>query len=465
MMKQLNKENGYALIVVMLLVVLILGFFATFLVGSLNHVSQEKTIDTSNQSVAAAEMGVLYYTASFEKELELELLEIQKEVNERLEVLKQCNTCNFEEDLKKLNMEKKEDFKNAVVQKVMGLNLPEEAEDDLKRVISVDGDMAYTIESANAEVTLDNKKIRVDLQLEGRANQGETGSEKILDVFFNIAIPDSFLTKSTQIIYDDIYKNPPKMTCTEFLNSKKYLGEGIVPYYECTLGDTKKLATLLSDIKAYPHNLNPKDFLVYTDKYLTNVCDPNGNSKKEENSNCNSKDFEGISIMVYGDEDTVTKNMNGLEDIKIYIDGQLSVKNLNNTSNAVLVLKELVVDNNSQNIENSTIVILGLDEAAKLAELKVDNNITLKTNSKFCLDADRIIQSDIKTFESKININEGSSLYYYTSPSSNKNYFLTNPRAKKITDYSEFLSLCNVSVNGSPIANDIDPGFDFEVEY
>lgn len=464
-MKHLNNERGYALVIVMLLVVLFLGFFATFLAGSLNHVSQERTVDTSNQSVAAAEMGVLYYTASFEKELELELLEIQKEVNERLEILKQCDTCNFEGDLKKLNIEKKEDFKNAVVQKVMDLNLPEEAEDDFKRVISVDGGTSYTIESATAEVASDNTKIRVDLQLEGIAKQGETKSQKILDVFFNILVPDSFLTKSTQIIYDDIYKNPPTISCTEFLSAKKYLEEGIVPYYECTLGNDKKLADLLTDIKAYPHNLNPQDFLVYTDEYLENVCDPNGNSKKEENANCNSKDFEGISIMVYGEEDTVTKNMNGLEDIKIYIDGQLSVKNLNNTSNAVLVLKELVVDNNSQNIENSTIVVLGLDDASSLAELKVDNNITLKTNAKFCLDADRIIQSDIKTFESKININDGSWLYYYTSPSSDKKYFLTNPRAEKITDYSKFLSLCNVSVNGSPIANDIDPGFDFEVEY
>ncbi|MFP3323717.1 hypothetical protein R0K05_11535 [Planococcus sp. SIMBA_160] len=464
-MNHFNNERGYALVIVMLLVVLFLGFFATFLAGSLNHVTQERTVDTSNQSVAAAEMGVLYYTANFEKELELELLEIQQEVNERLEILKKCKTCNFEEDLKKLNIEKKEEYKNAVVQKVMDLNLPEGAEDNFKREISVDGDTAYTIESASAEIASDNTKIRVELQLEGIAKQGDAESEKILDVFFNIIVPDSFLTKSTQIIYDDIYKTPPTISCAEFLNTKKYLGEGIVPYYECTLGDNKKLAGLLVEIKAHPHNLNPQDFLVYTDKYLENVCDPNGNSKKEENANCNSKDFEGISIMVYGEEDTVTKNMNGLEDIKIYIDGQLSVKNLNNTSNAVLVLKELVVDNNSQNIENSTIVVLGLDEASSLAELKVDNNITLKTNAKFCLDADRIIQSDIKTFESKININEGSWLYYYTSPSSNKGHFLTNPRAKKITDYSEFLSLCNVSVNGSPTANDIDPGFDFEVEY
>lgn len=464
-MKQFKNEQGYALVVVLLLVVLFLGFFATFLAGSLNHITQERTVDTSNQSVAAAEMGVLYYTASFEKELELELLEIQKEINERLEILKQCETCNFEEDLRQLNIEKKEDFKEAVVKKVDDLNLPEGSEDDFKRVVSVDGETAYTIESATAEVATDNTEIRVDLKLEGVAKQGEAEAEKILDVFFNINVPDSFLTKSTQIIYDDIYKNPPAISCAEFLSAKKYDAEGIEPYYECNLGENEKLADFLTDLKGYPHNLNPQDFLVYTDKYLENVCDPNGNSKKEENANCNSKDFEGISIMVYGEEDTVTKNMNGLEDIKIYVDGQLSVQNLNNTSNAVLVLKELVVDNNSQNIENSTIVVLGLDDASALAELKVDNNITLKTNAKFCLDADRIIQDDIETFENKITINDGSVLYYYTSPSSNKNYFLSNPRAKKITNYSEFLSLCNVSVNGSPIANEIDPGFDFEVEY
>lgn len=459
-MKKLENENGYALLVVLLVVVLSLGFSATFLKGSLNHATQERTVDTSNQSVAAAEMGVLYYTASFEKELELELLEIQKEINERLDVLKQCNTCNFALEVEALNKQKVGQYTTVVLKKVEELK---SGGDYYKRAASVDGKMAYTVESAEAEIAADKKSIKIVIGLSGIAEQGQANSESTLSVAFQVAIPESFLTKSTQLIYDDIYKNPPAISCADFLSTKKYEEEGVEPFYECSLGANEKLAELLTKIKGYPHNLSPQDFMVYTDDYLENVCDPNGNANKTETSNCNSKDFEGISVIVFGSEETVTKNMNGLENVKIYINGQLTVQNLNNTSNAVLVLKELNVLNNSQNIENSTIVVLGFDEATKLAELKVDNNITLKTNAKFCLDTDRILEKDIVDFGNQITINEGSSLIYYTSKG--KSYFQTKQHVTKITDYTDFLSLCNVSVNGSPTANNIDPEFDFEVEY
>ena len=322
--------------------------------------------------------------------------------------------------------------------------------------------MAYTVESSKA-VIVDAKNIEVEIKLKGVSEQGEANADNTLAVIFRVAVPESFLTKSTQLIYDDIYKNPPAISCADFLSTKKYQEEGVEPFYECSLGANEKLADLLRKIKGHPHNLAPEDFMVYTDNYLENVCDPNGNANKAESSNCNAKDFEGISVIVFGSEETVTKNMNGLENVKIYINGQLTVQNLNNTSNAVLVLKELNVLNNSQNIENSTIVVLGFDDATKLAELKVDNNITLKTNAKFCLDADRIIESNIVDFGKQISINEGSSLIYYTSQG--KTYFPAKQHVTRITDYTDFLSLCNVSVNGSPTANNIDPGFDFEVEY
>lgn len=455
----LKNEKGYALLVVLLVVVLFLGFSAIFLMGSLNHAAQERTVDTSNQSVAAAEMGVLYYTASFEKELELELLAIQKEINEKLDMLKQCATCNFEAEVQALNGQKVSEYKATVFKKVEDLNGDA---DYYRRDASVDGRMAYTVESAQA-TAIGTNSIEVEIKLRGFSEQGEANAENTLAVIFRVAVPETFLTKSTQLIYDDIYKSPPSISCAEFLSTKKYDEEGVEPFYECSLGANEKLADLLVTIKGPTHNLAPKDFMVYTDNYLGNVCDPNGNLNNAETSNCNSKDFEGISVIVYGSEETVTRNMNGLENVKIYINGQLTVQNLNNTSNAVLVLKELNVLNNSQNIENSTIVVLGFDDSTRLAELKVDNNITLKTNAKFCLDADRIIETDIINFGNQITINEGSSLIYYTS--TGKTYFQTKQHVTKITNYTDFLSLCNVSVNGSPTANNIDPGFDFEVEY
>lgn len=459
-MKMLKNEKGYALLVVLLVVVLFLGFSATFLKGSLNHAAQERTVDTSNQSVAAAEMGVLYYTASFEKELELELLEIQKDINEKLDILKQCNGCNFTTEVQALNEQKVAEYTAVILKKVQDLNGDS---DYYKRDASVDGRMNYTVESAQATSLSAVSNIDVEINLKGVSEQGEANADNVLTVQFSVAVPESFLTKSTQLIYDDVYKNPPGISCADFLSAEKYDDEGVDPLYECSLGADQKLADFLDDIKGYPHNLAPADFMVYTNNYLKNVCDPSGNIRNAETSNCNSKDFDGISVTVYGSEETVTKNMNGLENVKIYITGQLTVQNLNNTSNAVSVLKELNVLNNSQNIENSTIVVLGFDDASRQAELKIGNNITLKTNSKFCLDADRISESDIVRFGEQIDINDGSSLIYFTAQG--KTFFQNKQHVTKITNYTDFLSLCNVSVNGSPIANNIDPGFEFEVEY
>lgn len=459
-MKHLNNERGYALVIVMLLVVLFLGFFATFLAGSMNHAAQERTVDTSNQSVAAAEMGVLYYTASFEKELELELKKIQMEVDEELNYLKSnCNSCDFENELKEINSDKKQHYQQAVIKKVEALNLPEGTTDNFKRTISLDGDTAYTIESAVAEVAGDNTKIKVELKLKGLAKQGESEEEQMLDVLFNVVIPDSFLTKSTQIIYDDIYKNPPNISCNDFLSSKHYLQ--VEPYYECELGDNQSLATLTATIND-TYNLNLKDFIVYTDNYAQNVC---GN----DNGQCTKADFKGVSVMVHGSDDTDVKNTNNLNNIKIYVDGKFTLKNMNSSSSNVIVVKSFELTHNAHGISNTTIVVLGYDDINQLAELKVKtngnggNSIELASNSKFCLDADRIIESDITNFGDQITIGDGNLLIYHTSK--NKNYFIGKENVKKITDYSEFLSLCNVSVNGSPIANDIDPGFGFEVEY
>src|SRR5690606_27412387 len=98
------------------------------------------------------------------------------------------------------------------------------------------------------------------------------------------------------------------------------------------LSDNQKLSDLIDKItKTY--GLNPADFRVFTDKYLENVCNPSGNS-----TNCNTKDFQGISVVV-NSEDPTTANMNNLSNIKLYVSGKLIVDgNLNNADRNVLVL-------------------------------------------------------------------------------------------------------------------------------
>ena len=60
-MNHLRSNRGYALLLVLLLIVLFVGVAATVSTASLSHSSQEKIVDTNNQNVAVAEMGIKLY--------------------------------------------------------------------------------------------------------------------------------------------------------------------------------------------------------------------------------------------------------------------------------------------------------------------------------------------------------------------------------------------------------------------
>ena len=59
-MKTLSNQRGYALLIVLLTIIIFLSVSAVIISASLNHVTQEKTVDMKNQAVVAAEMGTKY---------------------------------------------------------------------------------------------------------------------------------------------------------------------------------------------------------------------------------------------------------------------------------------------------------------------------------------------------------------------------------------------------------------------
>jgi len=61
-MKTLSNQRGYALLIVLLTIIIFLSVSAVIISASLNHVTQEKTVDMKNQAVVAAEMGTKYYS-------------------------------------------------------------------------------------------------------------------------------------------------------------------------------------------------------------------------------------------------------------------------------------------------------------------------------------------------------------------------------------------------------------------
>ncbi|REB08553.1 hypothetical protein DVB69_05290 [Sporosarcina sp. BI001-red] len=64
-MGRISNDRGYALILVLLLIVLITSMGAVFMRGAISNAKQEKRTDNNHLSVVAAEMGADYYVVSF----------------------------------------------------------------------------------------------------------------------------------------------------------------------------------------------------------------------------------------------------------------------------------------------------------------------------------------------------------------------------------------------------------------
>jgi len=67
-MNMRKNEQGYALLIVLFLVVFIMSVSAVFMRGAISNAKQEQIVDTNNLSVVAAEMGVDYYKTALSNE-------------------------------------------------------------------------------------------------------------------------------------------------------------------------------------------------------------------------------------------------------------------------------------------------------------------------------------------------------------------------------------------------------------
>ena len=82
-MRQSEDEQGYALIIVLFVVVFITIMTAVFMRGALSNAKQEIRVDENNLVVVAAESGVDYYTFELKKAFNKD--DLQKIVNQEVE--------------------------------------------------------------------------------------------------------------------------------------------------------------------------------------------------------------------------------------------------------------------------------------------------------------------------------------------------------------------------------------------
>ena len=500
-MKGSKNEKGYALIVVLLIIVLFLGLTATFMAGSLNHAKQERVVDTGNQAVAAAEMGTIYYSADFERELKLLKEEMQQETQLKLNELIGCielplgALCDSESERtsweEKIDREMKAMYVERILQKSIELDalklasekIPFEGEQVLYHVKSASAKKLNTAQNdINNSADKDVKWVEIILNVEGQS----IDNQKELAAIFQVEIPVSFLnnietrkintnfiTEDEDLTYAKVFSvTPPTISCEELVAAVK--NNTAVAPYECK---ARADATLKSFLDSLDGNMDPKDFRVFTDNYTNFVCE----------KNCNNTDFKGINIVVNENDVGAPNNMNNLVNANLFISGKLSVGNniINlgkNGEKQTIVVKELDVNVNLKNMYNTNFLVLGYQDKSKKAQIDWKNHIEVSNHSNFCIDIDRIDTNDLARLENEISFSNSGHLIYYTDFPEKKfvlkdkkgltDLEMTNIYVTRASDYSTFLENCGISMKESKIVpidvsvpEPIGSGFGLEVEY
>lgn len=501
-----KNQEGYALLIVLLMVVLFLGLSATFMAGSLNHTKQEQTVDITNQSVASAEMGVRYYSADFQREINLVKSEIIEMTQNQLKLIVECFKsgdlrCNEPEELKKMEEQIDEDMKEQYILQI--ITKVEDLEDlkNIQKSPFPGEDVHYAIVRTSVkQLNAENKDIslidttdktvnwlKVELELEGDSK----GITKYLTGIFTVEVPETFLSEDESLTietttvnnstlkYEDIFsKEWPEMECSK-LKEKIESGETPLPK-ECLLGSNMSADTFVKLL--IDNDLDPKDFKVFTSNYKTDVC----------KNSCNNMSFSGIAIVVKGSDDILkdveATNSNSLNNINLIVDGHFEVKNMNSlgkkSNPQTLIFRELTVTSNvqGQGITNTNLVILGKDFPTKDSRMDFRKNITIGDNGRICFDLDKILPHDIDDLSKNVkfsNNNTTGQIIYY----SKTNEFVlkdgayqddkrTLPYVTGYNKYTDFLSSCGIDVTKVvtstteiPYAHVVDPIFGIEVEY
>lgn len=516
-MKQVKNQQGYALLIVLLMVVLFLGLSATFMAGSLSNAKQEQTVDATNQAVASAEMGVKYHSADFQREIMNIKTEIITLTNNELKGLVECfkdgnSNCDSQEKIdvlqNEIDLEMKKKYIERIYHKVNSLkdveNTPFLSEDVHYKVIEtkiVDIDAAGNdiTQSPGSPMYEKISSLEIELSLIGTSSN----ITKELVGIFKIDVPDTFLSTENKLTvktvlvkeglsYSDItFNKSPEKSCESLKND---IISGVSPLsFNCELEPGKQVADFSNWLKN--NGANPNDFTVYVDSFTGNLCGGN--------KNCNSIEAEmnGINVVINGDDqgeiDDI-KNMNNLVNANFIFDGHLKIEQFQNAGeledspeeekSQTIITKELTVTKqmHGQGLENTNLLILGNPGDPAIADgiMNFMGKATIGDKGQVCFDMDRI---DKKYWDDlRINVefkgeNSTGQIIYYT-----KNYvgneFMLPARGDLNEEqrtklyvygtkvYSDFLSSCGVKVTVNDITNipvpyALDPSFELDVDY
>jgi len=348
-MKYAKNNEGYALLLVLFLVVFFVGLSAVFVTASFNNSKQEQTVDVRNQSIIAAEMGVKY------------------------------NLNKLSNKIKVLNQEYKNFMNtsfNSLIDRATAVTTANDNNQPLPEGMSTDEcSIYYSSHHINTWIECETNEIEkagldVHIAKINTLYRGLVTQQQMIDVNTTFQLlpntVDLVFNQTTRSIEIPLAIKGQQFTTEKILNAKLVI---TIPNHTSESNDVV-IKTILSDEDAvdlvftHPNDnadncpSESKEFFEgvckYTgsnlESYLAGLPDPSKVSIKiddlcdavHDKNKCNLNNLVGSGGAIYitpSNQSLNVDNLNNLQDISMYVDGELIIKNSNSADNNTIVAR------------------------------------------------------------------------------------------------------------------------------
>lgn len=459
--KYIAREKGYALLIVLLLIVFITILTAVFLRGSLSNAKQENIVDDSHLTVVAAEAGVEFYKTQYTNEYYDHLQELnnfaEMEIQKQFDIIKNDKknsnkTVDYDE-VRKLTAKKLFKIMEAIrLEKDPSFILGEKKQFDFTldkyNKETNNYDEYITTNSQNIIIGLINEDFTIEVSGSVLGKNLENGKTKLL-TFEQAFIVPSFEKGATE-------GTPGSGGGSGNLGEWKYPQSVQVP--QC------------SNIKEIKNKncLAKKDFDKIREIENSTIYFPNGYTY----STGQNFDVEDSWIYVNGDFNTGNGHLY-IDDTDFRIDGSLLLSNKLDLEDSNLVVKKSAVIKNDIDIEESymfiggnltaenhfnaddsnNLIVIGNFIANKKFELDetslyVGGNLTLKGHKTELEDGSKVCVAGNLTIENKVSEISSSSNIFYKGTLSYPGT-VVHERIQQLTN-QQFSEICPYVSNQNP---------------
>lgn len=434
-MRNIHNQKGYALLIVMLTVIIFLSLSSIVFTSTLNNAKQEQTVNISNQSVVAAEMGIQQISSDLKNQIKVIEDRIRSEYPNFDDCKAKnncfCNMVNLDTSIKDKNVivgnlnicyvSKIDQLINSTNEKYLvdqvilndppkifyNLTLP------IKRTVNGDwNSMLFEVEGTNLipdSAIEKSSTLRAEMKV-GKISLGmiSTGVESITNV--NQALDTT-----------KIFRNLPTKKCK---NLTRLEVNNSVDRIECLVEKGEKYSSLVNNWNSNSYNKNK--IKLYFEDYVS-VC----------KNNCNNPDIDMTSETVLYFESLYLENTNNRSPFKAIVNGNYNMYQANgfgnSTGDTFILAKSFSA--NSLSINRSVIIISG-EDSGKTTQFDI-SSLSISSNSKVCLNIDNFDTTSINNIYTKIN-------------GTGKLIILKTNQAINNFDVNKIVGISNISVVSNP---------------